>query len=97
MLPVTRVGIPYFIDLPIFRGKGPRPILWDGSRPARGKKITESGIPNCLNYSERFGVCTQFTNVTAGRIIQLGGPGSGLDTHALFVLAQIIFELLLTQ
>jgi hypothetical protein len=34
-------------------------------------------IPNRLNYCVIFIVCTQFTNVAAGSIIQAGGPRVG--------------------
>ena len=53
----------------------PHPLLWAGSRAARGKIIT--GLRNCLNYCEIFIVHTQFTNVPAGRIIQPGAPRVG--------------------
>jgi hypothetical protein len=52
--------------------------LWAGSWAARGK-IAVSGTPNCLNYCEIFLLYTQFTNVTAGRIIKSGGPR--LEAH----------------
>lgn len=47
-------------------------LLWAGSRCARGK-VTVRGIANSLNYCVICIVCTQFTNVAAGR---------GLETHA---------------
>ena len=56
-----------------FYGKGPPPLLWAGSRSACGQ-ITVSGTPNCQNYFKIFIVYTQFTNVTADRITQHGGP-----------------------
>ena len=37
------------------------------------------GTLSCLNYCEIFAVYTQFTNVTAGRIIKPGGPH--LEVH----------------
>jgi hypothetical protein len=51
----------------LFYGKTPHPLLWAGSRAARGK-ITVSGIPNRLNYCDMFIVYiyTQFTNEAAG-------------------------------
>ena len=49
------------------------PLLWSGFRAARGT-ITISGIPICLNYCEKFTVCTQFKNMAAGRMRQHGGP-----------------------
>jgi hypothetical protein len=52
------------------------PLLWAGSRASHGK-ITVSGISNCLNYCVIFIVCTQCTNMAAGRIIQPGGPRVG--------------------
>jgi len=55
-------------------GKG-QPRLWAVSLAARGKIVI--GIPTCLNYCEIFIVCTEFTNVAAGRIIQTGGPRFG--------------------
>ena len=56
-------------------GKGPHPLLWAGSQVARGK-IAVSGIPNRLNYSVIFVLCTLFTNAAGGR---------GFDTHDLDV------------
>ena len=56
----------------LFYGTGPHPLLWAGSRAARGKIITD--LRNCLNYCEIFVVRTQFTDVPAGRIIQPGAP-----------------------
>jgi hypothetical protein len=47
--------------------------LWAGLWATRGN-ITVSGISNFLNYCVIFIVFTQFTNVSAGRIIQPGGP-----------------------
>ena len=51
-------------------GKGPHPLLWVGSRPARGK-ITVSGTSNLLNYCVICTVYTQFTNVAVGRWISM--------------------------
>jgi hypothetical protein len=48
------------MGLQTFYGKGSRPLLWAGSRAARGK-ITASGIPNRQNYCETFTAHTQFT------------------------------------
>jgi hypothetical protein len=31
----------------------PNPLLWAGARAA-GRNVTVSGVPNCLNYCERF-------------------------------------------
>ena len=59
-----------------FFGKGPHPLLWANSRAAR-RKITVSGTHHYLNYREIYTAYTQFTNVTASRIIQPGGHGSG--------------------
>jgi hypothetical protein len=44
-----------------------------------------SGMHNCLNYCEIFIVYTQFTNMTAGCIIQLGGQRAarGLEIHGI--------------
>ena len=56
-----------------FSDKGPRLLLWAGSPGARGK-ITISGISIRLNYCVIFELCTQFTNMAAGPIIQPGGP-----------------------
>jgi hypothetical protein len=61
-----------------------QPLLWARSRAARGK-ITVSGTPNCLNYCENFVLHTQFTNVTAARIIQPGGPRRGDPRFKLFL------------
>ena len=57
-------------------GKGPRLLLWAGSRAA-SLKLTVSGVPHRLNYCENFIVHTKFRNVFAGRIIQPGGPRVG--------------------
>ena len=46
--------------------KGPQPLLWAGSL-AGGRKITGSGIPDCLNCCVILIVYTQLTNVAAGR------------------------------
>jgi hypothetical protein len=51
----------------IFYDKGPHPLLWAGS-PAARRKVTVSGIPNCLNYFVIFILHTQFTNLAAGRM-----------------------------
>jgi hypothetical protein len=50
-------------------GEGPYPLPWAGSRAARGK-LTITGIPYHLNFYSKY----ISTNVTAGRIIQPGGP-----------------------
>jgi len=52
----------YTVDFKHFYGKGPHLLLWAGSRDSRGK-ITIISVPNCLNCSGIFIVCTQFTNV----------------------------------
>lgn len=60
-------------------GKRPELLLWADLRAARSK-VTESGIPNCLNYCVSFKVyvcvcvCV-FTNVAAGRITTWRGAG----------------------
>ena len=41
------------MGLQTFYGKGPHPLLWAGSRAARGR-ITVSGISNYPNYCEIF-------------------------------------------
>jgi hypothetical protein len=82
------VGIICF-DIHPFHDKGPHHLLWACSRVA-SRKITVSGIPSRLNYFEIFIVYIKFTNVAAARIIQPGGPRSGLVAHALLVPAQII-------
>jgi hypothetical protein len=51
-------------------GKGQH-RLWAVLLAAHGKIII--GIPIYLNYCEIFIVCTEFTNVVAGRIIQPDG------------------------
>jgi len=58
---------------PLF-GKGQH-RLWAVSLAARGKIII--GICTYLNYCEIFIVCTEFTIVAAGRIIQPGGSQFG--------------------
>ena len=60
----------------LFLWQSPRPLLYVGSRAARGK-IRASGIPNSLNYWIVFIVYAQFTNVAAGRIIQPDRPQVG--------------------
>lgn len=65
--------------LQTFHRKGPH-LLWAGYGAARGK-ITVSVTRNRLNYFVIFIVNTQFTNVTAGRKIQPGGPQA--ETHVL--------------
>jgi hypothetical protein len=60
-------------ESPTFSGKGPHPLLWAGSRDTRGK-ITLSGVSNSQNYCEIFIVCTHFTNMTVGCVIQVGEP-----------------------
>jgi hypothetical protein len=60
-------------------GKGPRLLLWAGSR-ATSRKLTVSGVPHRLNYCNIFIVHTKFRNIVAGRIINLAGRG--LETHA---------------
>ena len=59
----------------LFYGTGPHPLLWAGSRAARGEIIT--GLRNCLNYCEIFIVYTQLRNVPEVRIIQPGAPQVG--------------------
>jgi hypothetical protein len=53
-------------------GKGSCKLLWAHLQAAY-RKITVSGIPNCLNYCVIFVVFTQFTSVAVGRTIQPGG------------------------
>jgi hypothetical protein len=60
-----------------FYGKGPQPLLRAGSWAASGKKITLSGIPDCLNYCVICIMYAEFTNVAAGRMIKLDGPRIG--------------------
>jgi hypothetical protein len=47
-----------------------------GSWATHGK-ITVSGIPNCLSYSDIFIAYTRFTNVVAGHMMQAGRPRFG--------------------
>jgi hypothetical protein len=47
-------------------------MSWAGSRHTRGK-VTVRGTANSLNYCIIRLVCTQFTNLAAGRV---------LETHA---------------
>jgi hypothetical protein len=65
--------VPLHHGSPTFYGKGPHPLLWAGSRAARGK-IAVNSIPNRPNYCVLFTLCTWFANVVAGRTIQPGGP-----------------------
>jgi hypothetical protein len=67
------------MDVQTFYGKVPYPLLWAGSRTARGK-IAISGIPNRLNFCVIFKVYTLLTNMAGGCIIQRGGS---LETHGL--------------
>lgn len=62
-----------FIMLPTFHGKRSHPLLWTYSRTT-GRKITISGIINCVNYCVIFVVHTEFTDVAADRVVQPGGP-----------------------
>ena len=39
----------YNLGLQTFHGTGPHPLLWSGSRVARGQ-ISISGTPKCRNY-----------------------------------------------
>jgi hypothetical protein len=70
------------MGIQLLYGKGPLPLLRAGSRAARGN-ITISDIPN-LNYYVIFIVYIQFTNVSAGRIIQPGGPRVGDSCYRLY-------------
>jgi len=60
----------------LFYDKGPHRSLWAGLQAACGK-ITEVGIPNCLNSCQIFKIYTQFTNVAMGHILQPGRPWVG--------------------
>jgi hypothetical protein len=51
-------------------GKGPHPLLWTGSRAARGRII--SGVSNSINYSVIFTVYI-YLQTWPGRIIQSHG------------------------
>ena len=61
--------------------------MFVGFSLAAREKIIISGISNCRNYCLIFIVYAEPTNVAAGCIIQLGGPGGmrlagrGLETH----------------
>jgi len=70
---LTRLEIHLIMGFQPFYGQGPHPILWAGSRAARGK-ITVSGMRNFIIYCNIFILHTQFTNVTAGLKIQSGRP-----------------------
>jgi len=48
------------------------PLVWAGSW-AEHKKIL-SGISNWINYGETFIVCTEFTDLAMGHVIQRGRP-----------------------
>jgi hypothetical protein len=81
----------------LFTAKGhPHPLLSAGSRDARGN-IRVSGIPNRLNYCVIFIACIQFTNASAGRIIQPGGPRVGDPWSSLYlpILSMLISILIL--
>ena len=54
------------MDLKPFYGKGPHPLLWTASRSAR-RRITVSGIRNCLNFRVIFITYIQFTGGTRWR------------------------------
>jgi hypothetical protein len=60
-------------------GNGPHPLLWAGSRVARGK-ITVSGIPR-PNYCEIFIGCTLFPNTAAGRELETLSVSSFVDQN----------------
>ena len=64
------------MDVQTFCGAAPHPLLWAGSRSAR-VRMTVTVIPNRLNSCVSFIVCMCFTNVNAGRIIQLLGSQVG--------------------
>jgi len=61
------------IMLHTFHGKRSHPLLWACSRTT-GRKITISGIINCLNYCVIFIVHAEFTDVASDRVVQPGGP-----------------------
>jgi len=63
---------------------GPQPLSRTGSRAACVKiTLSDIGLPNCKKYYVNFTVCTQFTNVAAGRTTQPGGPRFGDPSHNL--------------
>jgi len=47
----------------------------------RGARVENSGVSNRQKFYVIFIVCSEFTDVTASRTIQTGGPRVG--THAL--------------
>jgi hypothetical protein len=77
----------YSMSTQPFYGKGPHPLLWDGSRAALGK-TTVSGIPNCLNYCVIFIVYTWFTNVVTDHYWWIGNNLKGSSHCLLGVLSQ---------
>ena len=53
------------MDVQLFHGRGPHPLLWAGSRATRGK-IRITGIPNLLKYSAIYIAYMLVTNVSRG-------------------------------
>jgi len=62
----------YVLGLQASYDKGPHPFLLAASLASHGR-ITISDVPNCLNECGIFVVYTQFTNATAGRLMEPGG------------------------
>lgn len=77
---VSELRIVFCTNLPTLYDKAPRTLMWAVLLDARGK-ITLNGVPDSVNDCVIFIVCTQFTNVVAGHMIQPGGPR--VDTRIL--------------
>jgi len=77
-----------------FYGKGPYKLLWAGSRAA-SVKTTVTCKPNCTSDCEIILVYAHFTNVSASRTMQPGGPivgdpSSGLTLNSKTAKTQVI-------
>ena len=60
--------------------KGPQPVVRTASRVARGKTAV-SGIHNCLIYCYSLHFIHTLQTVAAGRIINFGSAGRGLEAQ----------------
>ena len=76
-------------------GKEPHKLLWAGSR-AVSRKTTVTAIPNCVSDCEIVLVYTHFTNVSASRVMQPGGPRVGDPSSGLTFNSKLL-ELKLQQ
>jgi hypothetical protein len=59
------------VGLQTFYGQESHSLLWAGLGASRGN-ITVSAVLNRLNYCVILVICTEFTNLAAGRIMQNG-------------------------